>query len=89
MTRTPLDSPTYSLTHPDGSTEPLETDGARVEGIHTVLRGTAFVIGLSRGGGGAAGAVTTSAWRLWTSTRIDNARSVGTKHVRRGASLLR
>ena len=40
--------PTYRLTHPDGSHELLEADSARVEGIHTVLRGTAFVIGRPR-----------------------------------------
>jgi hypothetical protein len=40
--------PTYRLTHPDGSTELLEADSARVEGAHTTLYGTALVIGRPR-----------------------------------------
>ncbi len=33
---------------PDGPAELLEADSARVEGIHTVLRGTAHVMGRPR-----------------------------------------
>ena len=40
--------PTYRLTSSDGSTELLQADSARREGIHTVLRGTALVIGIPR-----------------------------------------
>ncbi len=40
--------PTYRSTRPDGSSELLEADSCRVEGIHTVLRGTAYVIGRPR-----------------------------------------
>ena len=40
--------PTYRLTPPDQPSELLEADSARREGIHTVLRGTAYVIGRPR-----------------------------------------
>jgi hypothetical protein len=40
--------PTYRLTGPDNSVELLQDDSARREGIHTVLRGTAHVIGSPR-----------------------------------------
>lgn len=41
--------PTYRLmTNPNGSTELLQADNDRVEGIFTVLRGTAYVIGRPR-----------------------------------------
>ncbi len=40
--------PTYRLTAPDNSVELLQADSARSEGIHTVLRGTAHVMGRPR-----------------------------------------
>ncbi len=40
--------PVYRLTPPTGATELLEADSARVEGIHTVLRGTVLVMGRPR-----------------------------------------
>jgi hypothetical protein len=40
--------PTYRLTAPDNSVELLQADSARREGIHTVLRGTAYVMGRPR-----------------------------------------
>ncbi len=40
--------PTYRLTNPNGSAELLQADNDRVEGIFTVLRGTAYVIGRPR-----------------------------------------
>ncbi len=40
--------PTYRLTPPGQPYELLEADSARVEGIHTVLRGTAYVMGRPR-----------------------------------------
>jgi hypothetical protein len=40
--------PTYRLTAPDNSVEMLEADSARREGVHTVLRGTAYVMGRPR-----------------------------------------
>ena len=39
--------PTYRLTTPD-SVELLQADSCRVEGVHTVLRGTAYVMGRAR-----------------------------------------
>jgi uncharacterized protein YcsI (UPF0317 family) len=39
--------PTYRLTTPD-SVELLQADSCRVEGAHTVLRGTALVMGRPR-----------------------------------------
>ncbi len=38
----------YRLTRPTGRAEMLDADSARVEGIHTVLRGTAYVMGRPR-----------------------------------------
>ncbi len=40
--------PVYRLTPPTGPAELLEADSARVEGIHAVLRGTAYVMGRPR-----------------------------------------
>ncbi len=40
--------PVYRLTPPAGPTELLEADSVRVEGIHVVLRGTAYVMGRPR-----------------------------------------
>ena len=40
--------PMYLLTTTDGCTELLQADTARQEGIHTVLRGTAYVMGRPR-----------------------------------------
>ena len=40
--------PTYRLTHTDGSTELLEADSARAEGVHTTFRGIVLVIGIPR-----------------------------------------
>ena len=40
--------PTYHLTAPDNTVELLQADSARREGIHTVLRGTAYVMGKPR-----------------------------------------
>ncbi len=40
--------PIFRLTTPNQPDELLEADSARVEGIHTVLRGTAYVIGRPR-----------------------------------------
>jgi hypothetical protein len=40
--------PVYRLTPPTGPAELLKADSARVEGIHTVLRGTAYVMGRPR-----------------------------------------
>ena len=40
--------PTYRLTTPGQPDELLEAHSARVEGIHTVLRGTAYVMGRPR-----------------------------------------
>ena len=40
--------PTYRLTAPDDSVELLQADSARREGIHTVLRATASVMGRPR-----------------------------------------
>ncbi len=48
--------PTYRLTTPGQPDELLEADSARVEGIHTVLRGTAYVMGPAAGGRAAASA---------------------------------
>lgn len=40
--------PTYRLTAPGQPAELLTADSARCEGIHTVLRGTALVMGRAR-----------------------------------------
>jgi hypothetical protein len=40
--------PVYRLHSPGQPPELLEADSARVEGIHTVLRGTALVMGRPR-----------------------------------------
>lgn len=40
--------PVYRLHSPGSPPELLEADSARVEGIHTVLRGTALVMGRPR-----------------------------------------
>jgi hypothetical protein len=40
--------PTYRLTAPDGSSELLEAESCSVEGVMTVLRGTAYVMGRPR-----------------------------------------
>jgi hypothetical protein len=40
--------PTYGLTAPDDSVKLLQANSARREGIHTVLRGTAYVMGRPR-----------------------------------------
>ncbi len=40
--------PTYRLTAADNSVELLHADSARREGINTVLRGTAYVMGRPR-----------------------------------------
>ena len=40
--------PTYRLTRPDGSSEVLEASSAEVEGAHTVLRASGWVMGRSR-----------------------------------------
>ncbi len=40
--------PSYRLTTPGQPDEPLVADSARVEGVHTTLYGTAYVMGTPR-----------------------------------------